>query len=315
MKRYISIIACLATFFATACDTDGTDPLFTDQDTGSGDTSDASFDVGPAEGTGTLDGTWLTVATVEACVIAVGGILKGRAAIQIVEIKEFSQTGRTASHTRREICDYQTTEFLGVVGQFPASTYEAINYYNSGDVILSDAEVGEGTYYESPLECQVWGMTMDDPFGDPFPEFDDDGNYTTAEGVSVVDSDNNGKPGVNMALQPLNCQLEMIQRSFFRYEGEFVDKNNMHGVADFDAINVSISAVGEDGEPNSFCEQSNAVEPYPETGESWMMRVDGEGGSLDLTDDDGVVRCGRVLEFVNSDARFRPLAPTSSNCN
>lgn len=279
---------------APGCVVDRTPGTFDEQtftDAGSpdaGDPGDVSFGEGP--GAGTMTGTWLLAHQASNCVF---GQEQVSVAFYLVEME---QEGRAISETRRT-CEFELSAILGLKPIIPAVVAESIDFVSVDDGYVSSPSTNGA--YTSSTEVAQWGVQLDDPLTDPLPEDPED--------PRVVDSDEDGNPGVTFEIEGSECVRYVSQRQVVRYLGVFDSPNLVTGRS----VTLTDSALYGSTQP--LCGVNPALIPNDAFSEFRMGRVDGLGGSFDAdADGDGEVTCAEVSRLF--DEAIDRREPKSENC-
>ncbi len=240
--------------------------------------------------TADLSGTWVLVTDWSTCV-AIGDEIELRnyelSRIQIV------QTGVQLRETRED-CSIANTPLLGMTTVVPPAAVASANPMYSTSFVPAQ---GVGAPYIGGVEVQTWGLKLANPETDAMP--------ADANDPRVVDSDNDGHPGVTLKVGGV-CDLYAVQRAIMVRSGSIQADGTISGEAARHVVQVPLGA------SQGFCAQPFSTVSN-QTNNHWqLLRVDRQGLDLDI-DGDGTVTCD---EIVQNQAVFHPtwVDPDDTRC-
>lgn len=255
-----------------------------------GDAMEADLGLGEGSGAGTMEGTWLLVHENSSCVL-------GQEQVSVADyLIDIEQQGQALRETRT-ICSLDLSPVLGLNVTVPPAAFQSVEY---ADVDLGFfSALGEGGGYSSSLELALWGVRLDDPFFEELPR--------DVEDARVFDADSDGAPGVTFIVGDNVCERHTIQRQLIHYTGSFTAPNRIDG----SSTNLTETLVI--GGTSPICKTSPAVESNDSFNQFVMVRVDGQGGAIDLdADNDGAITCD---EIKGASVTLIPgREPANANC-
>lgn len=229
-------------------------------------------ELGVGSGAGTMTGTWMQIHIASNCVL---GQEQVSTAIYLVDI----ETQGVGLAEERTLCSLDMSPVLGFK---PLVSQEILDSIETPVIDKGmTTRLVEGGSYISSTEVGLWGLDLEDPLLDSLP--------TEADDPRVIDGDGDGNPGVSMKLEGSGCSRYMSQRQIVTYHGRFVAPNDIQGGSATYTQNEVYGASG------AVCELAPPVEANDEHSFFRMVRVDGLGGSVDLSNSDGEIGCDEVL--------------------
>ncbi|TVR04824.1 MAG: hypothetical protein EA398_01020 [Deltaproteobacteria bacterium] len=286
-------VTCLA---LAACSPEATESPIGDQELEDESTSSVPTDerdIGRGSGTGDLSGTWAFIHENSACMdfITIDEVLS-----HTYYIVEIEQDGRRVWETRR-VCSTDISPTVGLRAIVPRETLESVTFPVVDHGIVSD--VAAGGSYSSPTEILLWGVELDDPVDEPLP--------TSAEDPRVRDLNGDGNPGVTFRVEASTCERYIVQRTVSRYYGTFTTPNLIEG---FSSTSTETKTMGSS---QRICGVSIDLIPNDRHSRFRMVRIDGQGGSIDLDlDGDGTITCDELNS--RREILWTPREPDHTNC-
>lgn len=272
-----------------------------ESDIGDQDVSEIAEDVqgdtiseGLGPGIGVMDGTWLSIHENSACV-SVAGLVEEQLSV-VAYLVDIETEGPLTRETRR-MCYLDLAPILGLKPIVPDAAARVVEFHPIDYGYASN--VGLGGSYVSSTEVHTWGIRMDDPVNEPWPSATDD--------PRIFDADETGRPGVTFRVSGGVCDRYNIQRSISRYFGTFTTPNQIDGRSTTRTETFVIGA------SSPVCNINVRLLPNDPFSRFRMVRVDGQGGSIDLDfDGDGEVTCDEVAQAF--DQIWEPRAKNDENC-
>lgn len=280
------------------CGLERGDSVFEDQVLDAGEFGDDVAEPGPApsgelgggQGAGTMTGTWLRVHEASSCVLNQEQV---STAFYIVEIEE----GGAALRERPRLCRLEMSEVLGFRPVASRAVLESIEFAEVDFGLVS--RLVEGGAYSSATEVGLWGVELEDSLRDPIPP--------TGESEGVIDGEGDGNPGVSLQLEGSGCERYMGQRQVVRYSGSFVAPNEIRGTS---GTRTDIVVYGASA---AICQLAPPVVPNDEFSEFRLVRIDGQGGSVNAdANGDGVIDCEEAGQFF--DDAWTVRSPDNALC-
>jgi hypothetical protein len=250
------------------------------------------------QGIPTMNGTWLLIHEQSNCVETLG--LKTEALSVSAELIQMTQTVAQVRE-ERSICSINLTRVLGLETTFPNEAAQAHQPNIIEDSYVSGNGVGSG--YASGIERQIYGVNLTDPLTEDMP--------ADREDPRLIDADQDGQPGITLRVNGGEgnggCDMFIAQRAAIRYVGTFERPNLIRGNS------VTFYAQSVLGATQSLCVAPRTVTANDPFSKFELMRVDGQGGSLDLDlNADGVIDCDEVNDSLSQLWAFRE--PNDSLC-
>jgi hypothetical protein len=292
-----TLCASLALGLMTACVPET--PIQTDipeqvQDVG----FDSATDV--AIGVDTMDGTWLHFSQMSTCVrVGVQSFELLSRTIYIVDVEQTDEQFGTLSESWTA-CDIELTELLGLLPRVSDGLLE------HGFPVVTERGQTNGTaigsYYASGPMSELWGLEMDDPTRDIFPDPDlcervDDPEQVECSDDRIVDMDQDGLPGVTLQFNDV-CQAYVVQRTTNHFSGPFVRPDRIEGNATGPfggAAGQTLQVIMDATE--SLCTTEYGSRSNDAFSSFARQRIDGQGGALNLdADGDGRIVCDEVMD-------------------
>lgn len=233
-------------------------------------------ELGVGSGAGTMDGTWLMVHVASSCIL---GQEQVSAAYLLVDI----ETDGASLIEHRRHCHLDASEILGGRPVASSETLASVQYPVVDRGIVSGLAPGSG--YASSTSVGLWGVELEAPLTEPFPTDPDDDR--------VIDADGDGNPGVTMHLEGIGCDRYMGQRQISNFYGFLEAPNDIRGTS------VRRNETYVYGGSAGTCEMAPDMRSNDEHNFFRMVRVDGRGGAVDATGDDGQIRCDDVAHFFD----------------
>jgi hypothetical protein len=222
-----------------------------------------------------MNGTWALARDFSTCV-SVFGVAETRSyTLSLVQIE---QTGSVLRETH-EVCSLKTTPVIGLETVVPEAVFRTSNPTVVEGYVYGDRP---GASYTSGPILAVWGIDLLDPLRDPLPEPSDPLD------PRIMDTDEDGMPGVTLKVGGSACDLYVIQRDAASVTGILQADGSIEGGGAAYTQQVVLGAT------NPICGQRFETIPNPAQGYSKMVRVDRRGINLDA-DGDGEVGCEELI--------------------
>jgi hypothetical protein len=283
VKVQRNLLIALASLAFPACAIEDAPSEFGPQTQDAGITTDGgnALDSGNiGQGIPTMNGTWLLIHEQSNCVETLG--LKSEALSVSAELIQMTQNVAQVRE-ERTICSINLTRVLGLETTFPNEAAQAHQPNIIEDSYVSGNGVGSG--YASGIERQIYGVNLTDPLTEAMP--------ADREDPRLIDADEDGQPGITLRVNGGEgnggCDMFIAQRAAIRYFGTFERPNLIKGTS------VTFYAQSVLGATQSLCVAPRIVTANDPFSKFELMRIDGEGGSLDLDlNADGVIDCEEV---------------------
>jgi hypothetical protein len=229
----------------------------------------------------TMDGIWLQYNQVSTCVDIVFSEETFKRDLFLVETIQ-DDFGVLEEHWTA--CEIELSPVLGLQPSVTPALLSTSYPITTRGGLVSGTILGSG--YVSAALAELWGLDLTDPVNEPLPDDPDD--------PSIVDSDRDGRPGATLVFGDF-CESFVAQRTLTYYVGEYTAPDRIEGEAISGNKQLLIGAT------ESLCEATYEVRSNHPRSSFVRIRVDGQGGSLDLdTDGDGEVECNEVIPYKDT---------------
>lgn len=231
--------------------------------------------LGSGAGAGTMSGTWLLVHENSSCVL-------GNEQVTLADyLVEIDQRGRSLVE-RRRICALELSPVLGLRLGVPEAAFSSVVFPQVDRGVITGLAPGGG--YTSSTELALWGLELEEPWGEELPTDDED--------PQVIDADDDGHPGVTFEIGQGTCDRYTVQRQLIRYQGLLTEPNRVEGSS------VTFTESRALGGTSSICRIAPPVRSNDALSSFVMVRVDGQGGAFDAdVDADGEITCPEVRQL------------------
>jgi hypothetical protein len=262
------------------------------------DAGDVAVDVAPdvhfgdAVVVSEMAGTWLHYQEVSTCVgLIEPNIEQMTRYLYVVEVE---QDSRRMITEKWNACRIDISRVFGQQPFVNTAVLETSFPVFTGGHVAASTEVG-APYHSGPVP-EVWGIDFEDPVLESFPASPDD--------PRVVDSDQDGNPGVSMDFDILTCQKFLVNRTVNNHHGSYVEPDRIEGTINSNTQQLNVG-------PTNACSAQYQTSDNQARNVFYRQRVDGRGGAPDLRDDDGVVSCDAALSAFDSFFSERPVDDSS----
>lgn len=264
-----------------------------------------SADAGRSLGDAT--GTWYLFTEDRKCLSAVGTAVENlvwtRYRVKVVESPETASGGRTW-RADLELCAQDLSPFMGGLRTIVPETIPAALPVREWNAWLTGTEAG-ATFVGTEI-VELWGGQNLGPDESLPTEIDDE---------RIFDLDRDGKPGATFGVgsgSSVACEVYLVQRTRLRLEGELVNSRRIEG-GFWSQLDKSILDA-----TSPLCSPENEMVESPVENRFVLVRVDGQGGGLNLDlNHDGEVSCAELLEaepLLRAEGGAAPSEPDSSQC-